>query len=251
MKDKYFSAAENSIGRIKPVIEKRLGVELGDVHLREACTFNGYIDDLFDDTYMFVNNKQPDTIYINGIEYESENAPTSKVAQHVAHELAHLAHLKLDKSSMKRNKSFIEGFAEYLSLDELVDVYNSGEQEQVWQVRNKRSCYSKDNPDNEYGRGYKFFRKVLNVLGSDKLEEVAVTHPLNDLEVNIPLLYLLRTNPVKTIPKIPFFAQKYVKAMKRKRFVGSGHMGFPFVSSTQKNREFNLSKGGALYKAIY
>jgi hypothetical protein len=240
---KYLSLTEECVQILKPVIEERTGTDLGEIVVKTMRTLpDHYNKDHHDqsDFYMFARKggfirpkvREPEAIYVNEDVYETENAP-EKIPRHVNHELAHFAYHKIvekkikDKSSKLlsilgtrrcyRSKSFIEGFCEYLSLNYLTDLYDDQTCKEVWKNIMRNASYRNFSPEEvPYERGYKFFRKVLGVIGKDKVFEVARSPPISEIEVKIPFLYLLRRYPAQGIRNTPKFFTRNIRNIRPK-----------------------------------
>jgi len=234
---KYLSFANQCIQKFKPVIEEKTGVKLEDVIGKEASEYYKRDEDYSPDISMFVDMGCDNSIFVNEKRYEEMgDRSLYKIPRGVAHELAHLAHRKLIKKvretnpkadisrSVKRYKkseSFREGFAEYMSLTYLNDAYDYETYREVWKDMMRNAGYDNFLPRGKpYERGYKFFRKVLSVIGKDKVFEVARSPPLNELEVRMPLLYLLRRYPAQGIRNIPKFFTKAIRTKLLKKIYG-------------------------------
>lgn len=242
MMGEYLSFADKCIQKFKPIIEERTRTKLEDVIAKDICTMPDYVDDAYHGTRMLVSHKCPDSIFVNQDDYERDKASFSEIPVGVAHELAHLAHRKLidkvregDKRAdisglvkrYRKSKSFREGFAEYTSLNHLIDVYDDEAVKKAAAAIGHIGGYSKFSREGKpYERGYKFFRKVLNVIGEDKVFDVARSPPIAELEVRMPILYLLRKYPAKGIKNIPKFLAKGIRTKILKTLYGYAPFDF-------------------------
>ena len=239
---KYLSFANQCIQKFKPVIEEKTGIKLEDVIAKEASEYPLFDSNYSPDALMFVVSGYDNSVFVNEKKYEEMGKSLNKIPGGVAHELAHLAHRKLirkvresnpreDISRLvkryKKSRSFREGFAEYMSHTYLNDIYDHKTYREVWKDMMWDACYRNFSPeDNPYERGYKFFRKVLSVIGKDKVFEVARSPPINELEVKIPLLYLLRRYPAQGVRNIPEFLTKAIRTKLLKRIYGNASLDF-------------------------
>lgn len=131
------------------------------------------------------------------------------------------------KNSLWKKKSFVEGFAEYMCLDNLLDVYDNKALKDVIERRDSISDYKHFSPeDKPYERGYKFFRKVLSIIGEDKVLEVAKSPPISEIEVRTPLLYRLRKYTTKGIKNTPKFLTRGMKTKILKKLFGYAPFDF-------------------------
>lgn len=219
----------------KPIIEEKLGVKLEDMHSKPEYTTDNYSD-----RTMFVT-----PFYRNTIFMDEENCCSKwySIAKGVVHELSHLVHDQLIKekgetikSNLAKkwffgryytNRAFREGFCEYMSLTDLIDIYDEQDFRKVARSAGLTGGYFDFLPCfKPYETGYKFFRKVLGVIGKDKVLEVARSPPISEIEVKMPLLYLLRKYPQQAIRSIPKFLRENIRKRIFKRSHGYAPLGF-------------------------
>jgi hypothetical protein len=223
----YLHFANDMVQKLEPVIERRTGTRLENMLVEDSSAYAGSDSDKLRNAYMFVNGAYPNTIFMNERRYDKEEDPFGAIPRGVTHELAHLAHRKLiekvretdiraDMSRLvkryRKSRVFREGFAEYLSLDHLRDIYEYQTFKKVARdIRLVSSYYNSPDALRPYEQGYKFFKKVLSVIGKDKVFDIARSPPLYEAEVRMPLLYLLRRYPAKGIKNIPKFLIRNIK----------------------------------------
>jgi len=220
---------------LKPVVQERTGITLDEIVVKSMREFPWFSANDYSNVLMFVNRADccKNAIFVNGNNYKEKGAGT--IPLHVAHELSHLIHYEIIKEQVDKirlpiyerwkmtryeNESFMEGFAEYLSIDYLAGA--DSWVDRLAEIRKRKfNLYEEANyipiPKPVSYRGYKFFEKVLDVIGKDKVLEVARAPPLCELEMKNPLLYILRRYPIKGIRNIPKFAVKDIREKMRKR----------------------------------
>jgi len=110
--------------------------------------------------------------------------------------------MRLMRGQIPYNKPFKEGFAEYVSLDRLIWLYQDDDnvkkgtiKDMIRKRKHNLNMYTdfmarlfmrKMKP---YGQGYWFFNKVLDELGGDKLEDIASIPPNGIHQIKKPELY--------------------------------------------------------------
>jgi len=240
---KYLSFANGCIQKFKPIIEERTGTKLENIIAKEESEYPGFAPEYHKNTGMFVCSKNyPDAIFVHETIYDKNKNLLGTIPREITHELAHLVHRKIiynlketnpreDISRLvkryKKSKSFREGFAEYISLNYLADLYDNQTLKRVWGDLGWRASYLNFSPKFiPYERGYKFFRKVLSVVGKDKIFEVARSPPISEIEVKIPLLYLLRRYPAQGVKNIPKFFTRSIKTKIFKKKYGYAPFDF-------------------------
>jgi hypothetical protein len=138
------------------------------------------------------------------------------------------AHIERRKSIQYgfSNPKLSEGFAEYMSLDFFNYLYDSKTRNLALKQSAAFINHADENiPNSEIG--YNFFRKVLSVIGRDKVFEVAKSPPISKIEVRMPLLYLLRRYPLQGVKNIPKFLTRSIKTkILKKKY---GYAPFDFV----------------------
>ncbi len=222
---KYLSLANDRAQHFQPLIEQSTGIKLEDVVVKGSSEYPGIEQDKRSrQGLMFVSTEYPDTIFFNQKNYhEDGKSPTDiTVSEGIAHELSHLTHRQMVKEKWQRTKkesakarlskrywkstSFREGFAEYMALTHLLTL-NIYDEPEATKIAGKATLVGSSlncSPAAKlHKRGYKFFRKVLSVIGQDKVYEVARSPPISEKEIKIPLLYLLRRYPIKGLKSIP------------------------------------------------
>lgn len=215
---KYLELAKQYGEKFKPVVGKEVRVNLEDIVVRDHI-YDYYTHNM-NDASMYVWPRGS-TVYVYENNIGKKDEPESFTPVAVVHELLHITQDRLFEKKYEKLKAkpilsiyanwilrrydkasaFHEGFAVYTSLNHMKEIYN--------QTIKKYTCKTENDlgPHN-FGRtpiyiqGYKFFKKVLNTIGKDKLWEVATSPPLYKLEVRIPILYLLRQYPKEWIKSI-------------------------------------------------
>lgn len=246
MKEKYkglnIHYANQWVKEFKPRIEERTGIKLEDIVVRDIESDPEFDIDYHSDARMFVTPRYRNAIFMNEKKYEDNYG---FIPIDVAHELVHLAHDYLIREGIKKTKflplkvwkiiqyyklkSFKEGFAEYMSLDNLTNLYGGMYFDEELKRKGRILSSYRDFPvkSKPYAQGYKFFKKVLSVIGKDKYLEVAKSPPISEIEVKIPLLYLLRRYPLQGVKNIPKFFTRSIKTkILKKKY---GHAPFDFV----------------------
>lgn len=230
---KYLSFVNECIQNFKPIIEEKTGIKLEDVIAREASEYPDFDTDDHSNVPMFVDNDYPGTIFVNEEIYGKIEDHFSKMTLHTTHELSHLAHKKLIINLLKekvleqnlqppfkearkiaykyhKSKSFREGFAEWMSLKKLFNIYEKKIQnraiEEMISILSGEGCPERKS----YERGYKFYDQVMKATCGE-IFKVARSPPIYELEVRIPLLYLLRRFPAKTIKSMPRLVAEGIK----------------------------------------
>jgi hypothetical protein len=227
---KYLTLTQDYAQQFKPIIEERTGTNLEEILAKDICTKPNYVDDDYHDTLMLVDNRCPDSIFVNQDIYERDYKSVSTIPIDVAHELSHLVHYRIvDKKSKNRyrkSRSFREGFAEYMAFDHLLDIYDREAFKEAVKTSNRYHWDIFSKKLRHYERGYKFFRKVLGVIGRDKVFEVARSPPISEIEVKIPFLYLLRRYPAQGVRNIPNFFTKAIRTKILKKIYGYAPLDF-------------------------
>lgn len=235
---KYLSLTQDYVQQFKPIIEEKTGIQLEEIIVRNSSEYpNSNLHPHLYGAPMFVSPAEyPNTVFVKDHDPETANVIFASDPIDVVHELSHFIYLKLaveklrtikSKPSRERlikgwkSRSFKEGFAEYMSLDSLIDVYDD-------KTKYFLNSYHDDlEPrDGPHKRGYEFFRKVLGVIGKDKVFEVARSPPISEIEVRVPLLYLLRRYPAKGIRNAPKFFIKSIKTKIIKKLHGRAPFDF-------------------------
>jgi len=263
----YLSFAKQCLKEIKPKVEERTGVKLEDLVVRDPSgipEFSSEKDSLMFITPYFLYD---DVVFVNEKNCIKEQLPAPLG---ITHELAHKVHeeligRELDKTEDSKfpkfflnmwkyrryNKmiSFKEGFAEYMALDHLSDIHDDAQtlQEITEERRNFGSYLSFGPRISPNEKGYKFFKKVLFAIGQDKVIDVASSPPMGEIEVNMPLLYVLRKYPLKGIWNIPkFFARSLTTKIVKEAF---GYADFDFPNKAKKGSDKGkVSKASPYYK---
>lgn len=244
MMGEYFCFAKQCLQKFKPVIEQITGTKLEDIIVKHSFEYPGFkqYSDYFRNNLMFTAVDYPNTIFVNEENFDKQNKSFAQIRISLSHELSHLVHDELIKEEFEtfeseskketllsrycRSQSFCEGFAEYMSIDQLRRLYDQETLFELVTRMNRLSHYQDCSPEfTPYGRGHKFFRKVLSVIGKDKVFEVARSPPISEIEVRMPLLYLLRRYPTKGIRNIPKF---FIKNMKTK--ITKNYMDTPLLT---------------------
>lgn len=248
---KYLSFANECIQNIKPAIEKKTGTRLEDVVAKEASEYPSFHTDaeLSEYAAMFVDGEYPGVIFVNERKYDKVEDSLSRIIFDVAHEIAHLAHAKLIQTEIARNilkkengqctlssmqdainyfnkywksQSFREGFAESISLKSLYPLYGKEVRDKVIDRMSWLGSRNLPKACKAHARGYKFYSKVCAVSQAGILE-IARSPPICELEVIIPLLYLLRRFPAKTIKKMPRLIAEDIKYKYQKAYYKYKH----------------------------
>lgn len=225
---KYLSLIQDYAQQFKPIIEEKTGIKLEEIIVRNSFEYpNSNLYPHLRGAPMFVALAEyPNTVFVKDYDFENENVVFTSIHIGVAHELSHIIYLKLAVEKLRtikskparerlikglKSTSFQEGFAEYMSLDSLTDVYDD-------KTKYFLNSYHDDlEPRNgPHKRGYEFFRKVLGVIGKDKVFEVARSPPISEIEVKIPFLYLLRRYPAQGIRNIPKFITRNIRNIRPK-----------------------------------
>jgi len=230
---KYLDLANKYVKLLKPKIDKRMGIKLEDIIVKDASSYQPPLKpENFDDSriLMFVDPKYfKDTIFMYENHYD-EHTLDSEINVCVAHELAHLVHNKINKEKERElflglkdvndvseedlaleskiimehydnheRTSFLEGFAKYLSLDYILDLYDEKTQffAKCVSIDLLRYKMHAQTPEDDYQIGYNFFKKILDIIGKEKFLEIARSPPMSETEIRAPLLYLLRKYPAK------------------------------------------------------
>jgi len=227
----YLSLANQYVQKLKPIIEEKTGIKLEDVIIQDSSQYpNRNLHPHLYGAPMFVSPAEyPNTIFVTDFNFDANVVFTSTPID-VVHELSHLIYLKLVVEQLRTIKSkpsrerlikgwksrlFKEGFAEYMSLDSLIDVYD--DKTQYFLNLYHDTLEPTDGP---HKIGYKFFKNVLSVIGKDKVFEIARSPPISELEVGMPLLYLLRRYPAQGIRNVPKFLAKGVRTKILKTLYG-------------------------------
>ena len=244
---KYLPYANECIQKFKPAVEENAGIRLEDVVAKEAAEHPDFHTDyeFADYAAMFVDREYPGIIFVNEKKYDQLEDSLSEITLGITHELAHLAHAKLIQTEIARNilkkengqctlssmqdainyfnkywksQSFREGFAESISLKGLFNLYDRHTRNEALEQMISLASYKKfPKRLRPYEKGYKFYSKVMRVLQAGILE-IARSPPINEIEVRIPLLYLLRRCPAKTIKTMPRLIAEDIKNKYQKAY---------------------------------
>lgn len=233
---KHLDLANEYVQWLKPRVEEKTWIRLDDIVVKDSSKYYPLVehednDSINPDTLMFICRSYPNTIFMPEDHYD-KNTLISEIYTSVAHEVAHLIHDIINKEEAAKlfpelsedndlseeyalrelermdkylnnyeRKSFQEGFAEYLSLDYILDIYD--EKTQFF-----AKCKSTDllrykkiypgTPETIYEIGYNFFKEVLGILGKDKFLKMARSPPISEIEVKMPFLYLSRNHHYKS-----------------------------------------------------
>lgn len=240
----YIQLAQHYANKLKPLVERKVrktGIELEDIIIEDALSdvSSDHEADLSEGTSMYVRPFIPNRIYAYEQSLEKKKHPESFIPMAIIHELSHIVQDNLIKkrrwdlsqtspryarwfwNRYDKIHSFNEGFAEYMSLNYLADMYTDVlekvKQEELEPRKANLSSYKKDFTHNlsansiYRARGYKFFKNVISALGEEKLMEVASKPALHEIEIRIPLLYLMRNYPMKGIKNIPKLMYQSIK----------------------------------------
>lgn len=248
---KYLSFAKQCLQDFQPKVEERTGIRLEELVVRDPTNipYRFALKGKDDDATMFTLPYHPyeNIVFVNEKNCREDKLP---VPYGITHEIVHKVHDKMMEGEVKKTKgskilrrlwnvwkykrfdkmrSFQEGFAEYVSLDYLVDIQNDHKTlREIAKKRRDLGSYSNFKPEGiPYERGYKFFRKVLYVIGEDNIFEVAKSPPMSEIEVKIPLLYILRKYPIKGIWYMPDFLFRSLKTKIIKKICGYVDFDFP------------------------
>lgn len=220
--------------KFKPRIEERVGVKLEDIPFLDInespemkdknLHLNGKM------IIKFLHHKgevYTPLVYVDEQKYRFDFIKRYHIARSVVHEISHFVHHKIFDREIERLKqklpydsyekvnsldhiinerlkfirarSFREGFAQYMSLDYLIGVYQFKNQLLNYMLIYERLRYSHApdiiEPKNDHRQGYLFFKKVMRKIGDGRLLEVAVTPSLNREEIQNPELYIKRNYP--------------------------------------------------------
>lgn len=245
MMGKHFSFAKQCVHRFKPVIEQMTGTKLEDIVVKHSSEYPRFkpCSDYFRRNLMFTPTDYPNTIFVTEKNFDKKKRLYALIPKFTSHELSHLVHDELIKEELQaieseskkarllnryeKGESFREGFAEYMSLNHLRAIYEQQTLFELITEVNRLSSYGDFSSEfRPYERGYKFFRKVLSVIGRDKVFEVARSPPISEIEVRMPLLYLLRRYPGKGIRNAPKFFVKRIKTKIIKKVHGRAPFDF-------------------------
>lgn len=201
---KYFELTKEYTKRLKPFVEKMTGINLQDIIVEEELEdHSGAMRAHWGGPSIRVSET-----FLKGLEEEEKKKRNNDelsiymdyfIKKGILHDLSHFVHERLlqkkgytfneklqDKTLLPYtdNISFCEGFAMYMCLDYLKDLYEPKFAQLLEEDRKdymptdmlQREIEQACNP---YVRGYTFFKGVTEVIGEEKLFEVA-TMPTED-----------------------------------------------------------------------
>jgi len=226
----YKTYAEKCIQRFKKPIEERTGTKLENLIVQELSN-HPVIKDCMEDyditLMMTVPRVNPSRIFIIEENYRKLRKPLEAVAEGIVHEMTHLAHkeiveeMSVNTIHMSKRNMFQEGFAMYMALDHMRDLYTEKELKYIDKERESFGSYKEFKESlKPYGRGYKFFRKILGVIGDDNMMELVKNPPSYEIEMKFPLLYLLNHYPGLGFKNFGKFVSKARETRKIKKKKG-------------------------------
>ncbi len=214
---KYVELAKDYVERFKPFVEKMTGINLQDIIVEEELENHiGAMRAHWEGTSIRVSET-----YLKGLEEEEKEKRNDDglsiymdyfIKKGVIHDLSHFVHERLlqkkgytfnEKLQGKTllpctdNISFCEGFAMYMCLDYLKDLY---EPKFAHLLEEDRKDYMPvdmlqqeiEQAYNPYVREYTFFKDVTEVIGEEKLFEVAIVPTEDPLEETRISRYLFK-----------------------------------------------------------
>jgi hypothetical protein len=238
---KYSELTKDYVEKFKPLVEKMTGINLQDIVVEEELeNHRGAMRTHWEGPSIRVSET-----FLKGVEEEEKKKGRNDheldlymdyfVRKGTLHDLSHFVHDRLlqkrnytfneklhDKTILPYtdNISFCEGFAMYMCLDYLKDLYEPKFAQLLEEDRQdympadmmQREIEQACNP---YVRGYIFFKAIAETLGEEKLFEVATVpteDPLEETRISHYLFrFLSKSNPEAYIKN---FNEKYSKIYK-------------------------------------
>lgn len=235
---KYFELTKEYIEKLKPLVEKMTGVNLQDIVVEEELeNHRGAMRAHWEGLSIRVSET-----FLKKLEEEEKKKRRNDqeldlymdyfIRKGVLHDLSHFVHERLlqkkgytfnEKLLGKTllpymdNAPFCEGFAMYMCLDYLKDLYEPHFAQLLEEDRQdyrpadmlQREIEQACNP---YVRGYIFFKGIAETLGEEKLFEAAIVpteDPLEETRISRYLFrFLSKSNPGDCIKN---FNEKYSK----------------------------------------
>lgn len=224
--EKYVELAKDYVERFKPFVEKMTGISLQDIVVEEELEdHRGAMR-----AHWEGNSIRVSETFLKGVEEEEKKKGRNDqeldlymdyfIRKGTLHDLSHFVHERLlQKKGYTFNEklegftllpcidniSFCEGFAMYMCLDYLKDLYEPKFAQLLEEDRQdympvdmlQREIEQACNP---YVRGYTFFKGIAETVGEENLFEVAIVpieEPLEETRISYYLFRFLSKNNLK------------------------------------------------------